>query len=615
MNGQPLDFLAEAGSGMSIYGLIWTVALLWMAIGGCLIGFLIYEKRRTRSFVLMRAAGQLSDVTLSSVSDGVIHTDAEGVVTFCNAAAARLCGIPVEYIVGMPFRLALRVYKGEAQTRVDNPVNFAQTAGGEATHDPYSCMGTAGGEIRPIAEKISLVRGAAGKVTGAVFVFHDIANARDLRQQLNYQARHDPLTGLPNRAALDEALTHVLQAEGSHAPAFLMYLDLDHFKLINDAQGHAAGDQLLREIATLLRKQLHPEDVLVRLGGDEFAVIARRKDAAHAQELANGLIAAVDAHRLSVGNQKFGVGLSIGVVGIDGARVGVSTLMARADTACYAAKDRGRGRCHLYLADDPHIIAAERTLNWANTIQRAFDDNRFEVYLQGIVGRDQKLLGYEALIRMHHETGEVVSPGTFMPAIQRMGWMTRIDQWMLQHVIALACQWPSVDGYQPYISLNLCARSISDASFVDNMLSMIDASGVDGGTLRFEITETDELQTGANEMRLIDQLRQRGFRVWLDDVGTGYNSFELLKRLHVDGIKIDRSFTHALVADPVDRALTEALISIGKLMRLEIVAEGVEDEATYQALLDMKADAFQGHHFYRAESAPDVLLHQVSDAA
>jgi EAL domain-containing protein (putative c-di-GMP-specific phosphodiesterase class I) len=142
------------------------------------------------------------------------------------------------------------------------------------------------------------------------------------------------------------------------------------------------------------------------------------------------------------------------------------------------------------------------------------------------------------------------------------------------------------------------------------MLEMLDASGVDCRILRFEITETDELQVSTTEIRLIEQLHKRGFRVWLDDVGTGYNSFDLLKRLHVDGIKIDRSFTHALVIDPVDHALTEALISIGKTMCLEIVAEGVEDEATYQALLDMNADAFQGHRFHRAESAADVLLNQ-----
>ncbi len=203
-------------------------------------------------------------------------------------------------------------------------------------------------------------------------------------------------------------------------------------------------------------------------------------------------------------------------------------------------------------------------------------------------------------------------PGAFMPAVQRMGWMTRIDQWMLLNVIAVARGWPASSRQQPYLSLNLSARSIGDETFVDGMLALLDASGIHNRILRFEITETDRLQMTATEMHLIDQLHQRGFLVWLDDVGTGYNSFDLLKRIRVDGIKIDGSFTRALISDPVDRALTEALISIGKIMRLEVVAEGVEDEETYQALLAMQADAFQGHRFHRAESASDVILQRHS---
>ena len=593
------------------YELTWIVVMLWAVILGIVIAWVIYQVHHAHARRMLKAAGQLSDVTLSSVSDGVIHTDAEGVITYCNVAATRILGVAEERMVGFPFESAVRVYKGEEQVLVENPATFSLVHKNPQYLDPYSGVRTASGEIRPISETISPVRDATGKVTGAVFVFHDVSDVRDFSQQLNYQARHDPLTDLPNRRAFEEALAiRVRESLQGRDQAFLMYLDVDHFKMINDVHGHRVGDQFLREFSSLLRSLLRPEDELARLGGDEFAITVHRLDADSAQVLAERLIEAIRAYRFDIDGRQFEAGVSIGIVAIVADQCDPMALMARADTACYAAKDRGRGRCHLYLPNDPYIVIAEHTLDCANRVQRAFDENRFEVHLQEIVGRDRQVLGYESLIRMRSETGDLVMPGAFMPAVQRMGWVTRIDQWMLRHVIAVARGWPMSDRHRPYLSLNLSARSIGDETFVNDMLEILDASGVQNRCLRFEITETEQLRISATELRLIDQLHQRGFMVWLDDMGTGYNSFDLLKRIRVDGIKIDQSFTRALIADPVDRALTEALISIGKIMHLEIVAEGVEDEETYQALLTMEADAFQGHRFHKAESASDVLLHR-----
>lgn len=591
------------------YELTWILSLGWILVFGIAPEVLIY---RIHLFSMRRqssVSGQLVDVTLSSVSDGIIHTDAEGIVTFCNASASRILGIPQAQIVGHPFKSSVHVYKGDSQVLGENPATLTIAESQAKYLNRDSGLRTASGEIRLIQETISHVRDSNGNVTGAVIVFHDASEARDFNDRLNYQARHDALTGLPNRRAFEDALA-VLSRETMPGgePAFLLYLDVDHFKIINDVHGHGVGDQFLRELAVLLRSLLRPEDEIARLGGDEFAITARRSDACRAQQFSEMLIAAVRAYRFEVGGRHLEAGLSIGIVAIAADHCDCTALMARADTACYAAKDRGRGRCHLYLADDPHIVIAENTLDCASRVQRAFDENRFEVYLQEIVGRDREVLGYESLIRMRSETGDVVMPGAFMPAIQRMGWTTRIDRWMLRHVVAVAQGWPMTKGRSSYLSLNLSARSIGDAAFVEEMLALLDSSGVQSRALRFEITETERLQMTDTEMHLIDQLHQRGFMVWLDDVGTGYNSFDLLKRIRVDGIKIDQSFTRALMADPVDRALTEALISIGKIMHLEVVAEGVEDEETYQALLTMDADAFQGHRFHKAESASDVIL-------
>lgn len=609
MNMTIINWLGGSGNDWLDHWLFWAPFLMWAAV--VVVGLLaiFYQRARLRSDAMLLAAGAINQLTLSSISDGVIHTDAAGTIIFCNAAAAKIVGTSVRNLMGRPFKSAVPVYKGEAQTLVENPMDFLLAAEGGVYLDPYSGLRTINGDIRPISETMSPVRDANGKIVGAVVVFQDVSDARDLNNQLRYQARHDLLTGLPNRLAFEESLQEfVSDARSRRESAFLMYLDLDHFKMINDVYGHIVGDRFLIEVSALLRTLIRADDGLARLGGDEFAITLRLADAEKAQQVADSLIAAVGAYRLDLGHRQCEVGLSIGIVSVTADDCDTSVLMARADTACYAAKDCGRGRCQLYLEDDAPILLAELTLSSADLIQRAFDDNRFEVYLQEIVGRNREVLGYESLIRMRSETGEVIMPDAFMPAAKRMGWMMRIDQWMLQQVLALARDWPAAKKQQPYISLNLSARSIGDAAFGDGMLALLDANGVDKRILRFEITETDQLQASLTEKRLINELHHRGFSVWLDDIGTGYNSFDILKRLEIDGIKIDRSFTRELVINPVDRALTQALVSIGKAMRLEIVAEGIEDEETYQALLGMHADAFQGHRFHKAESAACVML-------
>ncbi len=388
--------------------LTWIVAMMWLLVVGGALLWTIHQRRRARAHLMLRAAGQLTQVTLSNVSDGVIHTDADGIVTFCNIAATKILGVPEEDILGRPFNTAVPVYKGEAQTLVENPAALWLAESRETYWDPYSGVRTADGEIKPISETISHVRDSSGNVTGAVFVFHDVSDARNLSDQLKYQARHDPLTSLPNRLAFEESLRALVKnVREQRDQAFLMYLDIDHFKIINDVHGHDVGDQLLLKVSQLLRALLGPQDQLARLGGDEFAITLRLPDAAIAQRVAEHLITKVRAYRFDINGQQFEADLSIGIVAIAADHCDPSALMARADTACYAAKDRGRGRSHLYLHDDPHIVIAERTLDCANRIQRAFDDDRFEVHLQEIVGRDRKVLGYESLIRMRSETGDL----------------------------------------------------------------------------------------------------------------------------------------------------------------------------------------------------------------
>lgn len=561
----------------------------------------------------LHEAKELAQVTLSSIGDGVIRTDAQGFITFCNEAAAKLLETDTEYPVGKRFDEVVQLFNDDAGGKpIADPIAQVLKSGEVMRLNMFSSVRTVLGRQQPIADSVAPVRDAKGAVIGAVFVFQDVRDARQMTEKLSYQARHDQLTGLPNRLAFGERLQQALKtAHDSGAVHYLLFMDLDHFKIVNDTCGHAAGDKLLREVSALLRARLRPADYLARLGGDEFAVILDNSSPPAAHRVAENLITAIQDYHLVSEGRTFKIGLSVGIAEINAVSADASMVMAQADTACYAAKTSGRGRYQMYQADDLEIQQAERSLDWAQRIESALHDGRFEVYLQRIVGRERELLGYETLIRMCGEQGQVIPPEAFISAAKRMGWLTRIDQWMVREALALARR-RSAAGLEGYLSINLSAKSVGDPVFVDWMLAEIDSYRLGTDLLRFEITETEQLEANSTEFRLISELRERGFQVWLDDFGMGYNSFDLLKRVEVDGLKIDISFTRDLLHDPVDRVMVEAIVSIGKAMNLQLLAEGVENEATYTELMALGVHLFQGHLFHRAEAAGKAALKEAT---
>ncbi|MCK0196464.1 EAL domain-containing protein [Ancylobacter sp. 6x-1] len=439
-----------------------------------------------------------------------------------------------------------------------------------------------------------------------------IAAERQLQQQsdalsefaqlLARQARSDSLTGLPNRFALEEKLDAALQEELSGI--WVLFLDCDQFRTINDVAGHATGDGVLREFAHFLRGHIHPEDLLVRLGGDEFAVLITEVDEAEALQIATGLIADTRSHRFTFAARSFTLGLSIGMVTPGPGVSTVSDLLAAADTSCYLAKEAGRGRIHMYRRDAPE--SDRETLDWAEKIRLALEEDRFALQLQAI-GDGEAVVGYEALIRLVDEQGRIRSPANFLPAARRVGLMDRIDEWVCKKAVFYAGILAARPGPQPYISMNFGSRALTDPLFQAFMIAEIDAHPGVGRTLRVEITETDEINDAAALDAFLGRLRTRGIRLYLDDFGSGYNSFDLLKQLSVDGIKIDWTVTHDLLKDPIDEALIRAAVSIADSLGLEFVAEGVEAEPELARLKILGVKLFQGHYFHRAEPAPDVL--------
>jgi diguanylate cyclase (GGDEF)-like protein len=434
-----------------------------------------------------------------------------------------------------------------------------------------------------------------------------------LRLREAHLARHDALTGLPNRRALEEHLTAQLQQLRTIPDSlYLMFLDLDHFKVVNDSCGHAAGDRLLCEVANVWKPKLRRGDFIARVGGDEFAIVLRNLPEWGARDIGEQLIAATDRYRFVNEDSKFTIGLSVGLVMLDGSSSNLTDLFIQADMACYAAKRQGRGRLSQYRSEDAEIVFVKRTVDWGPRIRRALDENRFRLYLQKIVDSDGACEGYEALVRLIDEQGKTIAPGEFLPPAKRLGLMTTIDRWVCSSIIAQLKRETLPAGY---ISVNLMPSSISDTQFANWLLSELRKNPGFAGRLRFEVIETEELRIGVGELALFRALHEMGFGLFLDDFGSGYNSFDLVKRLPLDGIKLDGIVVGDCMTDPVDQSLVLAAVSIARRMKLKLVAEGVENRVVLQALKTIGVPSFQGYLFHRPEPIENLCAERQSIAA
>jgi diguanylate cyclase (GGDEF)-like protein/PAS domain S-box-containing protein len=437
-------------------------------------------------------------------------------------------------------------------------------------------------------------------------VASDISQQRQLTELLSYQASHDALTELFNRREFERHVERTLAHMAAGAPrCALLYIDLDQFKLINDPSGHAAGDQLLAQLAPVRREQLRGGDVLARLGGDEFGVLASDvHDEAGARLVAERLRQHIDGFSFVWEQASYGITASIGGVLLDPSS-SLKELLAQADTACYMAKESGRNRVHFFSATDDATAQRRSEMEWAHRLRWALEAGRFRLYYQevhplaGLAGGAR----LELLLRLIDEDDRIVPPGAFIPAAERYGLMPAIDRWVLETALAnLDRLHPEGRGLR-MVAINLSGATIEDASFVDPILELIARHSVDPRRLCFEITETLAVRNLAQVSRFMGRLRKAGCRIALDDFGVGMSSFGYLKNLPVDMIKIDGSFVQDLTSDPMSHAFVRAVTDIGHQRGMQVVAEWVDSEAIIQALAALGVDHAQGYALHRPEPA------------
>jgi diguanylate cyclase (GGDEF)-like protein/PAS domain S-box-containing protein len=552
-----------------------------------------------------------AQITLQSIGDGVVTTDAEGHVEYLNPVAQELTGWDAEDAIGRSLEDIFRGFHEETCEPLENPLSIAiERNRALKSVRPTLLIRRDGNELY-IESTASPIRNDKGDVSGGVLVFHDVSESRELNRRLSYHASHDILTGLVNRrefeARIDRSLKSARARETSYA---LLYLDLDRFKIINDTCGHQAGDTLLGQLGALLKARIRWRDCLSRLGGDEFAVLLESCSLEEAIRSAEELVTSIDEFKFNWEDRSFKLTASIGVVPITAESVDVGSIMTAADSACQAAKESGRNRVHCFEENDIDLMRRRREIQWAARINNALEDGRFELFRQTIMPlqEDERGEHYELLLRMRDESGSLVSPDLFITAAERYGIMPEVDRWVVENAFRWLVSEADERERLSMCSINLSGQSLADDKFLPFVIEQFHRSGLEASLICFEITETSAIASYAQASRFINALKELGCMFALDDFGTGLSSFGYLKHFPVDFLKIDGSFVKEILHDPIDREMVRSINEIGHLTQKKTIAEFAENEEIITMLRGMGIDYAQGY----GVSEPKRILRAVN---
>ncbi len=432
----------------------------------------------------------------------------------------------------------------------------------------------------------------------------DIDDAYRLSELLTFQTSHDELTHLANRKTLELRLQQVIaSAQSEHTEHALAILDLDQFKLINDSCGSAAGDELLRQVARLVKDAARKRDTVARIGSDEFAILLEDCPVALAQHSAENLRRVIEDHVFQWQGRSHSVSVSIGIVPVTDASDTPGNVLSLADTACYAAKDSGRNCVHTYESDNGPVQLRHGEMRWAARINQAMNDNRLELNCQRIaaLGVEQGGAHFEILLRMRDEQGLLILPGEFLPAAERYNLSCRIDRWVIDSVFSWLAARPRALAEVGEVSINLSGKSIGNADMLEFILGAFRSGQVPADKICFEITETAAIADLVGAIQFIARLKECGCRFALDDFGSGFSSLAYLKQLPVDYLKIDGAFVRDMDSDSIDYAMVRSINDIGHLLGKQTVAEFVETAATINLLRTLGVDFVQGYAVGRPE--------------
>ncbi len=550
-----------------------------------------------------------AQVTLHSIGDAVITTDVNSCVDYLNPTAETLTGWRVQEAKGRPISDVMPIIHEMTRAPMTNPVEQVLLLRRRVELANHAVLINRFGEEYAIQDSAAPILGSDGTLLGVVLAFHDVTQTRLMERQLAWQASHDALTGLMNRREFERKLAEAIaQAHRDQQNHVLCYLDLDRFKVINDSYGHAAGDELIRQVAILLRNHLSSSDIVARLGGDEFGIILYHCDLTQAQAISNTIRKSIQDFRFMWQTHYSTIRASIGLVQIDVDSTDLTHVMSAADAVCYAAKKRGRNRVYPYHENDAEVAQQRAERQWIERLNRALETDRFQLYAQTIQltapSEHPSIHLHEILLRLVNERGELVLPLNFMPAAEQYSLMPDIDQWVIRKFFQ---SYENQEGVclrtkslrNCLFTINLSGASVNDDQFLNFLKVQFDTFQVPPQSICFEITERVAIANLEKAAQLIRDIKHIGCHFALDDFGSGVSSFSYLRHLPIDYLKIDGNFVRSLLSDPVNCAIVESVNHIGHLMGIQTIAEFVETSAVRERLEVMGIDYVQGFAVHR----------------
>lgn len=563
--------------------------------------------RKSLEVSLSRSKRQ-AQYTLESISEGVITTDNDGHIDYMNLAAETLVGTNRDDASGHRIGELFTLVDDADRRPLGDPVERCLAMRRRVNMGRRAVMVSADGEHEHSVEiTASPVRGPSNSISGTVVVFHDVSEMRGLTQQMSYQATHDPLTGLVNRREFERRLDEAMDsAHAEEAVHMLFYMDLDRFKAVNDSCGHLAGDNMLREVAALIKDQVRDSDFVGRLGGDEFGSLLIGCPIEKARQIASDICTAVANYRFVWKDKIFNIGISIGLVEISHASGTLQDVMSAADSACYMAKQQGRGQVHVYSSRDEAIARERGDIQWLRQLQAALHEDGFELALQPIIamsGAAESGPAVEVLIRLSEGGTKPSNSAEFLRPAERYQLMPQIDRWVVNTTLAAINSGEIRLAGRRSCAINLSSQTLGDEGFLGFVVDTLDRSGVTPSSICFEVTEKAILSNVQHAQRFIEVLHGIGCEFSLDDFGSGLGSFSSLKHLPIDYLKIDGTYTRNLQSDLVNQEMVGAMIKLARTMQFRIVAEQVEHQEDFDWLRDSGVDFVQG----RFIEAPALL--------
>jgi len=565
-------------------------------------------KRTVRAMLESRAAearlseNEVANMTLDSIGEAVLRTDLQGIITYLNRIAENMTGWSREEAQGRPVAEVLRIIDDASRAPVGNALGLAtkedQAAGSMASCSNCILVRRDGSEVG-IESTTTLIREHDESVTGAIVAFRDVSAARAKSLEMSHLAQHDVLTDLPNRVLFNDRLTQAIAlAQRQGKQLAVMFVDLDHFKKINDSLGHDVGDKLLRSVAGRLKACVRRSDTTSRLGGDEFVVLLSQVE--HAEDAAISAVKTLRAltapHIIDSKSLDIGVSIGVSTYPIDGQDA--ESLISRADNAMYEAKQRGRNN-YQFFRHEMHARLAERQSLEAD-LRCALGRNEFVLHYQPKLNlQTGQITGVEALIRWLHPQRGMVYPEQFVPLAEECGLILGIGQWVLVEACKQARAWLDTGiGVVP-VSVNVSAAEFGARDFLSGVRAVLIATGVEPQNLELELTESVLMHDAEAAVATLLKLKAMGVQVAIDDFGAGYSSFTYLRRFPSDALKLHHSFVQEITADPRDAAIVSAMINIGRSLKQRIIAEGVETGAQLEFLRRHGCEEGQGYYFSR----------------